>query len=75
MSGGRGEKDWREERTLFQELLLLDYNPLAPSGGQGQNNMFVKEKKISVIEALASLFTATFFFTLKYISFKIKGKT
>ena len=36
----RGEK-WM---VLFQELLLLSYNPLAPSGGQGQNNMSVKKK-------------------------------
>lgn len=32
-----------EERILFQELLLLNYSPLAPSGGQGQNNMSIKK--------------------------------
>lgn len=37
-SGRRGE-----ERILFQELLLLNYSPLAPSGGQGQNNMSIKK--------------------------------
>lgn len=66
----RGEK-WM---VLFQELLLLSYNPLAPSGGQGQNNMSVKKKYThTLIEAMASFFTAPFF-SLKYISIKIKEK-
>lgn len=41
----RKRKRTGEERALFQEL-LLNYNPLAPSGGQEQNNMSIKEKSL-----------------------------
>lgn len=58
--GARETKRRGEERALFQEL-LLNYNPLAPSGGQEKNNMSVKEITAS-------------FFTLKYVGIKIKEK-
>lgn len=32
---GRGGVRTREEKVLFQDRLLFNYNPLAPSGGQG----------------------------------------
>ena len=66
---GEGEERRREKETeelFFRNYYYLTITLLLPLEVKVMNNMCVKEKKIIVLlEAVASIFTAPFFFTLK----------
>lgn len=62
---GREREERQETEEFFQDYYLT-VTLLLPLEVKVINNMSVKEKKkITVLEAKASFFTAPFFFTLK----------